>query len=121
MTAGIIAKELDEQEMNQKVQQDTFKLYKIGFVHLPFYTFDIIEAKSEVSYHDVIFVDLIHSEQYPHIWFVYYYNNDKIPGIVVWEDKMSYVTFNGKKYTNMAELHFAIKNIETEKVLDELA
>lgn len=113
----VIANELTNEDILARMKSGKFSFCNLGFVYLPFY----VGYPPAVTYHKVLFIDLEQDKQYPHIWIVYYYNPDKFKGVVVWEDRMSYVTFNGKKYTNMAELYFTIKNMETEKVLNELA
>ena len=118
----VLVKKITDEDMLARMKSGKFSFYNLGFVYLPFYAGRILKNyRPAVTYHNVLFIDLEQDKQYPHIWNVYYYNPDKFKGVVVWEDKISYVTFNGKKYTDMAELHFAIKNMETEKVLDELA
>jgi hypothetical protein len=117
----VLAKKITNEDMLARMKSDKFSFCNLGFVYLPFYTGRILKNyQSAVTYHNVSFIDLEQDKQYPHIWNVYYYNPDKFKGIVVWEDNVSYVTFRDKKYMDMTQLHFALENFKTERMLSVL-
>lgn len=117
----VIANELTNEDMLARMKSDKFSFCNLGFVYLPFYSGIILENyKPAVTYHNVSFIELEHDKQHPHIWNVYYYNQDKFKGVVVWEDNVSYVTFRDKKYTDMTQLHFALENFKMERMLSVL-
>ena len=117
----VLVKSITNEDMLARMKSGKFSFCNLGFVYLPFYSgITLKNYQPAVTYHNVSFIDLEQDKLYPHIWNVYYYNPDKFKGVVVWEDNVSYVTFRDTKYMDMTQLHFALENFKTERLLSAL-